>query len=127
MEFKELDAWIVEVLVRRLQEKGSVITYSDLAKEIELEKDCPPINPHVSFNYPLGRIQETCFKVDVPCIPVMVVSKTGMKPGTGFVAAYKSIHPERADENEKAIAKEEWEKVRRVKTGNRFLTITELS
>ncbi len=111
-EFKELDVWIVEVLVRRLQEKGSVITYSDLAKEVKSEKDCPPINPHVSFNHPLGRIQKACFEVDVPCIPVMVVGKTGMKPGTGFVAAYKEIHPEQGDEDEKAIAKKEWERVR---------------
>lgn len=111
-QIEKLDTWIVDALIQRLEETPSAITYSDLAKKIEKNVGCDPLNPHFFFGHPLRRIQNVCFELGLPCLPVMVVKAEKMKPGIGFVSAYRELHREQENITDDDIAKAEWQKVR---------------
>jgi hypothetical protein len=111
-KIEELDTWIVDALIQRLEETPSTITYSDLAKKIEKNTGCDPLNPHFSFSRPLGRIQNVCFDLGLPCLSAMVVQAERMNPGKGFVSAYRELHPESEHMSDDEIAKTEWQKVK---------------
>lgn len=102
----------MDVLIFRLEEKGAGarITYKDLASAINERYDGKKLNPHRAFNQALGRIQDVCFKLNLPCLSSMVVLGNGMKPGTGFVSYYRTLHPEAYDRTDEEIAQEEWSK-----------------
>ena len=84
--------YVLSVLLPRVVEKGSAITYGDLSKAIK-DKYGEEINPHVGFNYALARLLDACSELDLPCLSVMVVNQK-WQPGTGFIPYYREVHPE---------------------------------
>ena len=90
----DLDVQTVEELVRRCAETRSNITYGELSRRIKAKG--MPCDPR-AFSYPLGRIQEACFALGLPALPVVAVSQAeGMRPKGGFIEMYRELHPELA-------------------------------
>lgn len=90
----DLDVQTVEELVRRCAETRSNITYGELSRRIKAKG--MPCDPR-AFSYPLGRIQEACFALGLPALPVVAVSQAeGMRPKEGFIEMYRELHPELA-------------------------------
>lgn len=85
---------IVTIVLPRVVEKGSAITYGNLSRAIKAKYD-EDVNPHVGFNDALAIILETCKELSLPCLSVMIVNQE-WKPGVGFIPYYRKIHPEAA-------------------------------
>lgn len=107
-----LDRQIVEVLVSRLESSPSTITYGDLASQLSRRYGREDARAWHYFDDALGRIQDTCVELGLPSLPVMVVKKDGMKPGTGYAAHYRELHPEAVSITDDEIGKEQWKAVR---------------
>lgn len=101
----DLARQIVSIVLPRVVEKGSAITYGNLSKAIKT-KYGRDVNPHVGFNDALAIILKTCSDLGLPCLSVMIVNQ-GWKPGVGFVPYYKTVHPEAADLSDAEIRRTE--------------------
>ena len=120
-EKNELDVKVVWALVTRLETSPSTITYEELSMRIKKHFGGDLLPPWRTYDAPLGRIQEACNELGLPCLPVMAVTKTGMKPGTGFVSFYRTLHPESENLTDAEIADLEWRNVRACKEWQRLL------
>lgn len=120
-EMWELEQRIVEVLVRRLEESPSTITYGDLAKKINDMTGSDDARAWHYFDASLGRIQDSCVELGLPSLPVMVVLQDSMKPGGGYAAHYREAHPEVANLSDVEIGKIQWDKVRACKNWQALL------
>lgn len=120
-EMWKLEQQIVEILVRRLEEVPSLITYGDLAKKINGETGNDKAHAWHYFDASLGRIQDTCVELGLPSLPVMVVLQNGMKPGGGYAAHYREAHPKDARLSDIEIGKIQWDKVKTCKNWQALL------
>lgn len=120
-EQKKLESQIVEVLITRLEESPSVITYGDLAKKLDRIFDNKDARAWHYFDTLLGNIQDTCQELGLPSLPVMVVRKDVMKPGTGYAAYYRENHPEYDMLTDEQIADQQWSLVKKSGDWQRIL------
>lgn len=116
-----LDAMVVEALVTWLERSPSTITYGDLSKRIARRFSVPEPDPWRTFDAPLGRIQVACDELGLPCLPVMVVRKQGMRPGVGFASFHRERHPEDEGLTDAELASRELAGVRACRDWQRIL------
>lgn len=108
----DFDAMIVGALVTWMEHSPSTITYGDLARRMGAMFQIEAPNPWRTFDIPLGRIQAVCDELGLPCLPVLVVRKQGMKPGVGFAEMYRSRHPKDEGISDDELAARELARVR---------------
>ena len=125
-ELQPFDKQIIEVLVEHLSTMPSTITYGDLAKRLERRFNLESVDPWRTFGGPLGRIQGICAALGLPSLSVMVVLKNGMKPGTGYAACYREMHPECSAMTDEQIAQQQWEAVRSCTEWQKLLDCCEI-
>lgn len=118
---ERFDAMVVDTLIAWLERSPSTITYGDLAKRMVKRFSIPEPDPWRTFDAPLGRIQVSCDELGLPCLPVIVVRKQGMKPGVGFASMHRSRHPEDAGFSDDELASRELALVRACNDWQRIL------
>ena len=92
MGIKAVDKECIISILTQVRRNRATITYGDLARDIG-KRTGGSYDPHRSFNYPLGRIQEYCRESGVPCLPCMVVSQKDALPSDGFIKEYRRLNP----------------------------------
>jgi MoxR-like ATPase len=93
----QIDKEIIAGILCALSSGKKTITYGELSRDIKAHTG-RDINPHIGFNYPLGRIQTYCLDCGTPCLSAVVVNQSKV-PGSGFADCYRTINPDddRAD------------------------------
>lgn len=93
MDIEAVDRESIITILTRVRRNRATITYGEFADDIN-KRTGGDYNPHYSFNYSLGRIQEYCRESGVPCLPCMVVKKQkGALPSEGFIKEYRTLNP----------------------------------
>lgn len=110
----QIDKEIIAGILCALDSGKRTITYGELSRDIKAHTG-RDINPHMGFNYPLGRIQTYCLDCGAPCLSAVVVNQNQI-PGSGFADCYRTINPDddRADaeilaeEQERCATRHDW-------------------
>lgn len=92
MGIESVDKECIISILTKVRLNRATITYGGLACDIN-KRTGENHNPHYSFNYPLGRIQEYCRESGVPCLSCMVVKQEGALPADGFIKEYRRLNP----------------------------------
>lgn len=100
----ELDRLVIRLTIEYFADSNSPITYGLLAKKVEMERGSKMSAQ--GFAYSLGRIQNYCAKLDLPCLSVMVTDNN-FHPGNGFIEPYRELHPKSKELSEKEIIRAE--------------------
>ncbi|WP_455139830.1 HNH endonuclease [Thermophilibacter sp.] len=117
----DFDAMVVEALVTWMECSPSTITYGDLARRMAAMFQIEEPDPWRTFDAPLGRIQVVCDELSLPCLPVLVVRKQGMKPGVGFAVMHRSRHSEDEGMSDDELAERELTRVRECRDWQKVL------
>lgn len=99
-----LDRLAVKVIVDKMAKSNSSITYGEMARAVERLRG--RAMSAQGFAYSLGRIQDYCLALGLPCLPVMAVG-SDQKPAGGFIEHYHEIHPEAVDASDFDIIRQE--------------------
>ena len=116
---------ILSILIPRVVIKKSAITYADLSDEIE-KTFGRHYNVHFGFGSPLGRIQEVCLALELPCISSMVVNQKWELP-SGFYTFYRKLHPEHASSTDQEIRKHEQNRCRECEGWDKLLSFYDIN
>lgn len=118
----EHKALIIEIL-KIVKNSGLRIEYAELSQKI-LDNYGININPHLGMHHALGKISEISYKLNLPMLSVIVISKAEQRPSQGFFELYDELHNTHIKGNkyfEEKIYKQEREAVKECKDWSKLL------
>lgn len=112
--------YAIPILIEAIEQGKTTLTYGDLAAAIN-DRHGLSLNPHYGLGSPLGSLQKLCAAYGAPCLPAMVVTKSGGTPSGGFIEPYRKLHPLATGMSEDEICILEQERIRTYENWQGFL------